>query len=180
MAFCLFFFTWYNIIRLVYARFQQFMNDDAKKIRAPLKLSLTLYFTIWCGYPVLWILDEWGLMPGIAIHVISMIMDVAAKSVYGFALLKFQLSVDKNEFELGELKTLRGGVQQAETNMIRPSKSKQYFMNYGEGSPMDGFPTRNSRMYEEDGQKSEEIEATMSQIADLNKQLATLTAQADQ
>jgi hypothetical protein len=53
-------------------------------------------------------------------------------------------------------------------------------MNYGEGSPMDGFPTLNSRMYEEDGQKSEEIEATKSQIADLNKQLATLTAQADQ
>jgi len=195
MSACIFVFTWYNIIRLVYARFQQFMNDDAKKIRAPLKLSLTLYFTIWCGYPALWILGEFGFIPGLAVHVLSMIMDVAAKSVYGFALLKFQLGADKAEFDFGELKSIKPGAAQAEMpNMIRPSKNRSSRYNYGDDGSSDAGGYPGSRRKDdttfmmnsggawnggEDG-KDGEIEKTMSQIADLNKQLATLTAHNDE
>ena len=60
-----------------------------------LYLSPILYSTIWCGYPALWILDEFASIPGLAVNVLSMIMEVAAKSVYGFALLKFKLGADK-------------------------------------------------------------------------------------
>ena len=186
---CLFIFTWYNIIKLVYCRFQQFMNDDAKKVRAPLKLSLTLYFTIWCGYPCLWILDEFGLIPGMAVHVLSMIMDVAAKSVYGFALLKFQLGVDKQDFCFGELKSLKNGGEMVMPEQIRPSKQRSSrYGNYDDDSSEAGF--RHTRRDEPEfmmntgnfnGQKEGggEIEKTMSQIADLNKQLATLTGGQD-
>ena len=191
----LFVFTWYNIIRLVYCRFQQFMNEDAKKVRAPLKLSLTLYFTIWCGYPALWILDEFGLIPGLAVHVLSMIMDVAAKSVYGFALLKFQLGVDKQDFNFSQIKSLRPPGSDYMPEQIRPSKqrSSRYGNNYDDDSSESGFrPTMRDRNDEPQfmmnstnwdrngGQKSDaEIEKTMSQIADLNKQLATLTGGQD-
>ena len=182
-----FVFTWFSIIKMVYCRFQQFMNDDAKKIRAPLKLSLTLYFTIWCGYPALWILDEFGLIPGIAVHVLSMIMDVAAKSVYGFALLKFQLGVDKQDFAFGELKTLKlaaGTIQMPD--QIRSSKARnlsRHNDNYDDDDqPFDTMYKSQSRM-QDDGwnnqsrgapRQEEDIEKTMSQIAHLNQQLDTL------
>lgn len=185
MSASIFAFTWYSIIRLVYARFQQFMNHDAKKIRAPLKLSLTLYFTIWCGYPMLWILDEFGLIPGIAVHVLSMIMDVAAKSVYGFALLKFQLGVDKQEFNFAELTSLKtGGGDSEMPAMIRPSKQRASRYNDDDSSDA-GRRFHNAPTFIPDihtwndtiaAPKSDnEIEKTMTQIADLNKQLATLT-----
>jgi len=170
MGCVLFVFTWYNIIRLVMFRFSQFMTDEAKKIRAPLKLSLSLYFTIWCGYPALWILDEFGFVPGMAVHVLSMIMDVAAKSVYGFALLKFQLGIDKIDCEFDEIRTTDPTFKEMPT--LRGSRSR---LSKGHHDDVDRFAGGwDSR----DGVEanSGEIEKTMSQIADLNKQLATLTA----
>eukprot|EP00960_Hanusia_phi_P058726 763962-Hanusia_phi.AAC.2 len=192
----IFAFTWISIIRLVYARFQQFLNEDAKKIRAPLKLSLTLYFSIWCGYPALWLLTEFGAISQLAAHVMTVIMDVAAKSVYGFALLKFQLGVDKRDVWLDELKSIR---YTEPPPQIRPSKSRESrlgnfsddgdFMRQSKGKRLDGeymnprgweHADENRRvldsreMEEQVQEKDQEISSTMKQIADLNKQLSAL------
>jgi hypothetical protein len=179
----LFVFTFYNIIKMVYCRFQQFMNDDAKKIRAPLKLSLALYFSIWSLYPALWILDEWGLLPGIAVHVLSMLMDVAAKSVYGFALLKFQLNVDKQEFDFSPLVSAKLKRDTLEMPpQIKSSRSRNSRAYDEDSEPDRDDWRRDSRRRDNDDfglndrpDKDQDIAKTMSQIADLNKQLATLT-----
>jgi len=198
MSAMIFAFTWYSIIRLVQMRFTQLMNEDAKKIRTPLKLSLMLYFTIWCGYPALWILDEFGLIPGIAVHVLSMMMDVAAKSVYGFALLKFQLGAEKDGYDFGELEKVKLAYGTMEMpQMIRPSKMRGSRHNSEYGDRDDQMPggsriqsRRNSYDRDQDDYRPDrgtrtddsafrsqemDIDRTMTQIADLNKQLASLT-----
>ena len=194
----IFAFTWISIIRLVYARFQQFLNEDAKKIRAPLKLSLTLYFSIWCGYPALWLLTEFGAISQLAAHVMTVIMDVAAKSVYGFALLKFQLGVDKRDVWLDELRSVRYSEPPPQ---IRPSKSREgpAGYNYDEEHDFPRFSKSSNRPHDmrhsrgsehasrqrpaqdlyphDDGngmEKDQEISSTMKQIAELNKQLSAL------
>ena len=68
-----------------------------KDVRNPLKFALGTYFTIWMCYPLLWLLLEGKLITPTISHCCHVVMDVLAKSMYGFALLRFQLLVDKTQ-----------------------------------------------------------------------------------
>lgn len=56
------------------------------------------YFTVWCGYPIAWILKEVGVLSPIASALVHVFLDVAAKALYGIALVEFQLGADKYAF----------------------------------------------------------------------------------
>lgn len=123
--------TWLRIVGLVQVRFMQYfakkeksMLDTGeaknkrmsiaeragfrkKNVRNPLQFALTVYFTIWIIYPVLWLLVEGGMISLIVNHCCTVVMDVLAKSMYGFALLKFQLLIDKSQVEFSELKVTK-------------------------------------------------------------------------
>jgi len=128
---CIFAVTWLRIVGLVQVRFLQYfakkeksMMDDTssknkrmsiaekagfrkKNVRNPLQFALTVYFTIWIIYPVLWLLMEGNMISLIVNHCCTVVMDVLAKSMYGFALLKFQLLIDKSQVEFTELKVTK-------------------------------------------------------------------------
>jgi len=135
--------TWFRIVGLVQVRFMQYFekkekmmfNQDQKKkrmsiaeraglrnktVRNPLQLALTVYFTIWLVYPTLWLLVDAGRISYLTNHCCIVVMDVLAKSMYGFALLKFQLLVDKSQVTFGELR-----VTLAELKEERQHEKKQ-------------------------------------------------------
>nr|AHH02113.1 protein 84 [synthetic construct] len=62
-----------------------------------LKVALFSYFGIWIFFPVLWILGERGIqiISDDLNHVLHCILDVIAKSCYGYALLYFRVYFDK-------------------------------------------------------------------------------------
>eukprot|EP00286_Rhodomonas_abbreviata_P007750 CAMPEP_0181328146 /NCGR_PEP_ID=MMETSP1101-20121128/22530_1 /TAXON_ID=46948 /ORGANISM="Rhodomonas abbreviata, Strain Caron Lab Isolate" /LENGTH=423 /DNA_ID=CAMNT_0023436955 /DNA_START=106 /DNA_END=1377 /DNA_ORIENTATION=+ len=95
---CLFIFTWLQIIKVVRQRLDQFVSKVAKRIRNSLKIAVMTYFTVWCGYPCLWVLEEIGVLEKIPSAVMHVFLDVCAKSVYGLALLQFQLGGEKHAF----------------------------------------------------------------------------------
>jgi len=122
--------TWLRIVGLVQVRFMQYFAKKEKSmleqgpagkrmsiseragfrkknVRNPLQFALTVYFTIWIIYPVLWLLVELSMISLIVNHCCTVVMDVLAKSMYGFALLKFQLLIDKSQIEFGELKVTK-------------------------------------------------------------------------
>jgi len=79
----------------------------SKAVRNPLQFALSVYFTIWMIYPILWLLLEGKLISNTVAHCCNVVMDVLAKSMYGFALLKFQLLIDKTQIEFGELRVTK-------------------------------------------------------------------------
>jgi len=125
----MFSFTWLRIVGLVQVRFMQYFakkdkslraqNGDSrmslaerggfrsKTVRNPLQFALSVYFTIWMIYPILWLLLEGKLISNTVAHCCNVVMDVLAKSMYGFALLKFQLLIDKTQIEFGELRVTK-------------------------------------------------------------------------
>lgn len=131
----LFSWTWLKVIGLVQVRFLQYFSkkDSAavaqlgdmatasqkhvsmatkaglrhKDVRNPLKFALGTYFTIWMCYPLLWLLLEGKLITPTISHCCHVVMDVLAKSMYGFALLRFQLLVDKTQVHFTELKVTK-------------------------------------------------------------------------
>mmetsp|Transcript_1325 Transcript_1325/g.2637 ORF Transcript_1325/g.2637 Transcript_1325/m.2637 type:complete len:449 (+) Transcript_1325:147-1493(+) len=92
----LFGYTWYSIIRVVKLRLDQFVSEEAKKVRQSLKIACMTYFGIWCGYPTLWLLLEAGVITDVISAILHTVFDVLAKSVYGFALLHFVLKGEKS------------------------------------------------------------------------------------
>ncbi|KAJ1494281.1 hypothetical protein T484DRAFT_1766076 [Baffinella frigidus] len=106
MGCSLFAFTWFSIIKVVRTRLNQMKIGDTKKARKFLRIACVTYFTIWMGYPALWVLQELGVFEpermgypalwvlqeiGVLEPVPGAVFDVLAKSVYGFALLSFVL-----------------------------------------------------------------------------------------
>jgi len=96
--------TWLSIIHVVRMRLDQFTSKAAKKVRTSLKIACMTYFAIWGGYPTLWVLGEAGIVDDVSSHIMHVLLDVLAKSVYGFALLSFVLRGEKQEFVFMPLK----------------------------------------------------------------------------
>mmetsp|Transcript_1896 Transcript_1896/g.3418 ORF Transcript_1896/g.3418 Transcript_1896/m.3418 type:complete len:420 (+) Transcript_1896:47-1306(+) len=96
-----FIFSYTFILTIVKERLSFFQScargSNAKKSIGYLKVAMFSYFGIWVFFPVLWVLGP----KGIAIitddiqHVFHCILDVIAKSCYGFALLYFKVFFDK-------------------------------------------------------------------------------------
>jgi len=120
-------FTWLRIVGLVQVRFMQYFAKKeksavptnkrlsisakagfrTKSVRNPLQFALSVYFTIWMIYPILWLLVEGKIITPTISHCCTVVMDVLAKSMYGFALLKFQLLIDKSQVHFTELKVTK-------------------------------------------------------------------------
>lgn len=184
----LFLYTWYNILMLVRMRLEQMMTKRIKRVAFYLKMACTTYFAIWIGYPTLWVLFEARIIDPISSHLLHVLFDVLAKSVYGFALLYFVLAGDKNDWVFLEL---RPTVEKPETDdddedgkegnreqvIIGSKKAKQHRISKIRDSTMsDGadFPNYNDfgTMYAPHSNR--EIDSTQVEIMQLNKQLETL------
>ena len=77
-------------------RLEQMMTKRIKRVAFYLKMACTTYFAIWIGYPTLWVLFEARIIDPISSHLLHVLFDVLAKSVYGFALLYFVLAGDNS------------------------------------------------------------------------------------
>jgi len=117
MGLCLFAFTWFMILTKCYIRFMQLFgkrfiipnqprkhqsfaskhNTRDKNIREKLSIALVCYFLVWAVYPVLWLLVEFKAIDLVTSHVAHAICDVLAKAVYGMAMHKFVLMLDKRK-----------------------------------------------------------------------------------
>mmetsp|Transcript_48371 Transcript_48371/g.77934 ORF Transcript_48371/g.77934 Transcript_48371/m.77934 type:complete len:278 (-) Transcript_48371:68-901(-) len=95
MGIVLFSFVWLSILSLVRQRLNHMKSPRIKKARRYLQLASTTYFVVWLGYPCLWVLEEAGILGPVVSHVVYVILDILAKSVYAFALLLFLLSGEK-------------------------------------------------------------------------------------
>lgn len=139
----IFAFTWLRIVGLVQVRFLQYFAKKEKapagasqdnrrqsisakagfrqkEVRNPLQFALYVYFTIWMIYPLLWVLAAEGLITSVVNHCVTVMMDVLAKSMYGFALLEFQLRIDKSQVEFTQLKVTKAALQTATTRGSSP------------------------------------------------------------
>jgi bacteriorhodopsin len=78
--------SWLFIVNLVRMRLDQFypVHSDAgevsKSTKGMLKTALMVYFSIWCGYPTLWILKEIKVIDAVTSHCIHVFLDVFSKS----------------------------------------------------------------------------------------------------
>ena len=71
---------------MVRLRLDQFYSSNVhakevpKTTRTVLKTALLVYFSIWCGYPTLWVLKEARVIDAVTSHCIHVVLDVLAKS----------------------------------------------------------------------------------------------------
>ena len=78
--------TWLFIISLVRIRLDQFFPQDShaqnvsKATKSMLKTALMVYFSVWCGYPTLWVLKEVKVIDAVTSHCIHAFLDVFSKS----------------------------------------------------------------------------------------------------
>lgn len=179
MGFTLFLYTWYSILTLVKMRLDQMVNKEVKKVRFYLKLACTTYFAIWLGYPTLWVLYEAHLIDAVTSHLMHVLFDVVAKSVYGFALLFFVVGGSKHEFVFLELKPT---VEKGEEDSDDEEKEKEHIVI---GSKKNRKGNSKSRHNDEfgaypatqfQGQESSDINATAAEIYQLNQQLENIMA----
>lgn len=94
----LFCFTWINILLLTRQRLCQLVSKEALKMRDTLTIGLACYFGIWLCFPTLWILREVKIINEVVSLCLHMIIDVLSKSIYGFALLNFQIRSEELDF----------------------------------------------------------------------------------
>jgi len=94
----LFTFTWFNILMLTRQRLVQLVSKEAIKMRESLSFALFFYFGIWLCFPTLWVLKETKVINEVVSLCLHMVIDVLSKSVYGFALLNFQIRSEELEF----------------------------------------------------------------------------------
>ena len=55
-------------------------GEVSKSTKGMLKTALMVYFSIWCGYPTLWILKEIKVIDSVTSHCIHVFLDVFSKS----------------------------------------------------------------------------------------------------
>ncbi len=93
--------TYYGIVMLIQERLAFYVDvardGNAKQSIKFLKTGCYIFFAIWVLYPILWVLSDKaaGLISQDLDHVITAVLDVFAKSAYGFALLYFRIYFDK-------------------------------------------------------------------------------------
>ena len=193
MGFTLFMYTWYNILMLVKMRLDQMVNKRVKRVKYYLKMACTTYFAIWIGYPTLWVMYEAGIIDTVTSHVLHVLFDVIAKSVYGFALLCFVLAGDKHDFVFLELKpTVERDELDSDDEDAKAAEDRQQVVIGSKKAKhaLKSSRIRESAMSESDfpnyndfgtmyaptavGNTHPEISTTQAEIMQLNKQLETL------
>ena len=184
MGFTLFMYTWYNILTLVKMRLDQMVSKEVKKVRFYLKTACCTYFAIWIGYPTLWVLYEANVIDAVTSHLMHVLFDVIAKSVYGFALLFFVVGGSKHEFVFLELKpTVEKGEQDSEDE--DEDKEKDHVIIGSKKARKGHSKSRPSRQEDEysafpstqfQGGDSSDINTTAAEIFQLNQQLENIMA----
>jgi len=107
MGMVLFTFTYVFILSIVRQRLDFFTlcarDSNAKQSLKHLKTAVFIYFGIWLLFPLLWLLSyrAANIISNDINHIFHCILDVIAKSVYGFALLYFKMYFDKKLIESG-------------------------------------------------------------------------------
>eukprot|EP00281_Chroomonas_sp_CCMP1168_P021408 CAMPEP_0206226566 /NCGR_PEP_ID=MMETSP0047_2-20121206/8165_1 /ASSEMBLY_ACC=CAM_ASM_000192 /TAXON_ID=195065 /ORGANISM="Chroomonas mesostigmatica_cf, Strain CCMP1168" /LENGTH=367 /DNA_ID=CAMNT_0053649673 /DNA_START=377 /DNA_END=1480 /DNA_ORIENTATION=+ len=91
-------YTWTSIMLLTRMRLAQLVSRKAKQVRGTLSMALGIYFGIWCSFPTLWLLKELKVINEPISLCMHAVVDVLSKSVYGFALLHFQIRGEEMEF----------------------------------------------------------------------------------
>ena len=100
MGMLLFAFTYHAIVKIVNKRLNMIgaMASDinTKKSIKFLRTGCYIFFTVWLLYPVLWVLgkDALNVVSQELDHIFTAILDVFAKSAYGFAILYFRTYFD--------------------------------------------------------------------------------------
>lgn len=193
MGFSLFMYVWYQILTLVKMRLDQMVSKSVKKVRFYLKVACTTYFAIWIGYPTLWVLFEAGVIDPVTSHLMHVLFDVIAKSVYGFALLFFVVGGEKHDFVFLELRpTVEREPESDEDDdgkgedhiVIGSKKAKQIAKSKTRPSATsdDGFNSYSTNFQgnmfnaTQQGQSSGDINNTAAEIMQLNAQLEHIMA----
>ena len=179
----MFVYTWGNILYLVQIRLGQMVGKKIKKVRFYLKTACTTYFAIWLGYPTLWVMYEIGAIDPVTSHLMHVLFDVLAKSVYGFALLYFVVGGEKNDFVFLDLRPTvekeEEEEEDPEAGIVIGSKSNKRQMKATKDSG-HSFSDFNTRPYPAmNGEQGDEggLESTQDELKRLNKQIETLMAQ---
>jgi len=94
----------YMIVVKQYTRLNDLSaGTEAKKAMFPLKLAIVTFFSMWLGFPVVWVLSGrtgMNLLSEDAVQILHCIFDLIAKSVFGFALARFRSYYDKKMYEM--------------------------------------------------------------------------------
>ena len=99
--------TYYGIVMIVRERLEFYIemarDSNAKQSIKFLKTGCYIFFGIWVLYPIFWLLgkDAAKLISPELDAILTAVMDVFAKSAYGFALLYFRLYFDKKLVQSG-------------------------------------------------------------------------------
>lgn len=99
LGICLFSTAWWNVYIVVTMRLRQIAGSKlTQKAAATIQIACAIYFSIWHGFPILWLLQEFKVINNPVTLCLHAVLDVVAKSLYGFILLSFQLTCEKEEY----------------------------------------------------------------------------------
>ena len=93
--------TYYMVVTLIMERLSFYIevarDGNAKQSIKFLKTGCYIFFSVWLIYPLFWLLSgkAANVLSADMEHIITCVMDIFAKSAYGFALLYFRLYFDK-------------------------------------------------------------------------------------
>ncbi|EKX54449.1 hypothetical protein GUITHDRAFT_99928 [Guillardia theta CCMP2712] len=151
MGMVLFTFTYVFILSIVRQRLDFFTlcarDSNAKQSLKHLKTAVFIYFGIWLLFPLLWLLSyrAANVISNDINHIFHCILDVIAKSVYGFALLYFKMYFDKKLIESGideddfaKFSKVVTTHRSEEKQKRKPAVSQSPKMYYDEAAYQDG------------------------------------------
>mmetsp|Transcript_32651 Transcript_32651/g.82343 ORF Transcript_32651/g.82343 Transcript_32651/m.82343 type:complete len:399 (-) Transcript_32651:156-1352(-) len=99
LGMCLFIVAWWSVYVIVAMRMRQISGSKmTQKCAVTIQTACAIYFSIWLGFPTLWLLLEFGTIGHPVTLCMHALLDVVAKSLYGFILLSFQITCEKEEF----------------------------------------------------------------------------------
>jgi hypothetical protein len=103
MWFCMgmgiFAFAWWAVFQVVMLRLRQIAGSKlTQKAASTIQFAAAIYFSIWHGFPILWLLLEFKAINNPVSLCMHAVLDVVAKSLYGFVLLSFALTCEKEEY----------------------------------------------------------------------------------
>lgn len=91
--------AWWNVYLVVTMRLRQISGSKlTAKAATTIQAACAIYFSIWHGFPILWFLLEFKIIQHPVSLCLHTVLDVVAKSLYGFILLSFQLTCEKEEY----------------------------------------------------------------------------------
>jgi len=141
--------------------------------------------------PTLWVLFEAGIIDPVTSHLMHVLFDVIAKSVYGFALLFFVVGGEKHDFVFLELRPTvekeydseEEDDRKGEDRVIIGSKKAKQIAQSKTRNEDDGYSAYNTNfqgnMFNTNVQQAEsngDMKNTAAEILQLNAQLENIMA----